>query len=54
MQQTSFLDTFVLLQEALRHWRGLEPGPRTAFRLLHVSTDEVYGTLGPEGLFWFA
>src|SRR5271169_1224848 len=49
--QTNIVGTFVLLQEALRYWRGLEPGRRTGFRLLHVSTDEVYGTLGPEGLF---
>jgi dTDP-glucose 4,6-dehydratase len=49
--QTNIVGTFVLLQEALRYWRGLEPGRRAAFRLLHVSTDEVYGTLGPEGLF---
>jgi dTDP-glucose 4,6-dehydratase len=49
--QTNVVGTFTLLQEALRHWRGLEPGRRAAFRLLHVSTDEVYGTLGPEGLF---
>jgi dTDP-glucose 4,6-dehydratase len=49
--QTNIVGTFVLLQEALRYWRGLEPAQRAAFRLLHVSTDEVYGTLGPEGLF---
>jgi dTDP-glucose 4,6-dehydratase len=49
--QTNIVGTFVLLQEALRYWRGLEPGRRAGFRLLHVSTDEVYGTLGPDGLF---
>ncbi len=49
--QTNIVGTFVLLQEALRHWRSLDAAGRAAFRLLHVSTDEVYGTLGPEGLF---
>jgi dTDP-glucose 4,6-dehydratase len=49
--QTNIVGTFLLLQEALRYWRGLEAGRRAAFRLLHVSTDEVFGTLGPEGLF---
>jgi dTDP-glucose 4,6-dehydratase len=49
--QTNIVGTFVLLQEALRYWRGLDPGRRAGFRLLHVSTDEVYGTLGAEGLF---
>jgi dTDP-glucose 4,6-dehydratase len=49
--QTNMVGTFTLLQEALRYWRRLDPDRRTAFRLLHVSTDEVYGTLGPEGQF---
>src|SRR5271170_6010685 len=33
------------------YWRGLEPRRRAAFRLLHISTDEVYGSLGADGLF---
>ena len=49
--RTNVVGTFTLLQEALRYWRGLEPARRSAFRLLHVSTDEVYGSLGAEGLF---
>src|SRR6516164_3844614 len=49
--RTNVVGTFTLLQEALRYWRGLEPAGRSAFRLLHVSTDEVYGSLGPEGFF---
>jgi dTDP-glucose 4,6-dehydratase len=49
--QTNIVGTFVLLQEALRYWRNLAPPRRDGFRLLHISTDEVYGTLGPEGLF---
>ena len=49
--QTNILGTYALLQETLRYWRGLEPRRRTAFRLLHISTDEVYGSLGVDGLF---
>jgi dTDP-glucose 4,6-dehydratase len=48
---TNVVGTFTLLQEALRYWRGLPPDRSAAFRLLHVSTDEVYGSLGPDGLF---
>ena len=46
--QTNLVGTFHLLQAALSHWRSLEPEARKAFRFLHVSTDEVYGTLGPD------
>ena len=49
--QTNVVGTFTLLQEALRHWHGLDPGARDKFRFLHVSTDEVFGSLGPRGLF---
>jgi dTDP-glucose 4,6-dehydratase len=49
--QTNIVGTFTLLQEALRYWGSLTSARRAAFRLLHVSTDEVYGTLGPDGLF---
>ncbi|MGD0076589.1 MAG: dTDP-glucose 4,6-dehydratase [Candidatus Binataceae bacterium] len=49
--QTNIVGTFTLLQEALHYWRSLETSRRAAFRLLHVSTDEVYGSLGSEGLF---
>ena len=49
--RTNVVGTFTLLQEALRYWRGLEPARRSAFRLLHVSTDEVCGSLGADGLF---
>src|SRR5439155_11152676 len=49
--QTNVVGTFSLLQEALRHWRGLTPEKRTRFRFLHVSTDEVFGSLGMSGLF---
>jgi dTDP-glucose 4,6-dehydratase len=49
--QTNILGTFILLQEALRYWRGLDQGAQARFRFHHISTDEVYGSLGPEGLF---
>jgi dTDP-glucose 4,6-dehydratase len=49
--ETNIVGTFRLLQESLRYWRGLDRERRAAFRLLHVSTDEVYGTLGTDGLF---
>lgn len=49
--QTNVVGTLNLLECALAHWRGLAPERREAFRFLHVSTDEVYGSLGPEGRF---
>jgi dTDP-glucose 4,6-dehydratase len=49
--QTNIVGTFTLLQEALRHWRRLDPPAQAHFRFHHISTDEVYGTLGTEGLF---
>jgi len=49
--RTNIAGTFTLLQETLRHWRALTPQARKAFRLLHVSTDEVFGSLGPDGAF---
>jgi dTDP-glucose 4,6-dehydratase len=49
--ETNVLGTFTLLQEALRYWRGLDPVAHAQFRFHHVSTDEVYGSLGPEKLF---
>lgn len=49
--ETNVVGTFTLLQEALRHWRRLTPHKRARFRFLHVSTDEVFGSLGPSGLF---
>jgi dTDP-glucose 4,6-dehydratase len=48
---TNIVGAFTLLQEGLRYWRSLDPTGRAAFRLLHVSTDEVYGSLGASGLF---
>jgi len=48
---TNIVGTFVLLEAARAFIGGLEPAARDAFRFLHVSTDEVYGTLGASGLF---
>jgi len=49
--QTNVVGTFRLLEAARKHWSGLPEAERAAFRFLHVSTDEVYGSLGPEGRF---
>src|SRR5579872_7053080 len=49
--QTNIVGTFTLLQEALRHWRTLSPEKRAGFRFLHISTDEVFGSLGEDGFF---
>jgi dTDP-glucose 4,6-dehydratase len=46
---TNLVGTGTLLGAALDHWKELEAGRREAFRFLHVSTDEVYGDLGPDG-----
>jgi dTDP-glucose 4,6-dehydratase len=48
---TNVVGTHVLLEAALDYWRALPPDRQAAFRFLHVSTDEVYGSLGAEGLF---
>ena len=45
--QTNVIGTFSLLEEARAHWMRLEGDAKSAFRFLHVSTDEVYGSLGP-------
>jgi len=46
--QTNVIGTFSLLEEARAYWGGLAGAEKDAFRFLHVSTDEVYGSLGPE------
>lgn len=48
---TNIVGTFVLLEVARAYWSELKGSQRDAFRLLHVSTDEVYGSLGADGLF---
>ena len=45
--QTNVVGTLRLLHAAKRHWTGLSSEDKESFRFLHVSTDEVYGTLGP-------
>jgi dTDP-glucose 4,6-dehydratase len=45
--RTNVNGTFSLLEEARAYWAQLAEGPKSAFRFLHVSTDEVYGSLGP-------
>ncbi len=45
--RTNVMGTFTLLEQARVYWNGLGDPERAAFRFLHVSTDEVYGTLGP-------
>jgi dTDP-glucose 4,6-dehydratase len=49
--QTNITGTYVLLEAARRYWSRLDGPRRDAFRFHHVSTDEVYGSLGPDGLF---
>lgn len=49
--QTNVVGTFTLLEAARGYWNGLDASAKEAFRFLHVSTDEVYGSLGDEGLF---
>ncbi|HLN24919.1 MAG TPA: dTDP-glucose 4,6-dehydratase [Patescibacteria group bacterium] len=44
---TNVVGTFTLLEQVLGYWRGLPEDRRAAFRFHHVSTDEVYGSLGP-------
>ncbi len=46
--RSNVVGTFTLLQAAHRHWLGLEAAEQRAFRFLHVSTDEVFGSLGPD------
>ena len=48
---TNIYGTFVLLEVARAYWSQLSGVRREAFRFVHVSTDEVYGSLGDEGLF---
>jgi dTDP-glucose 4,6-dehydratase len=46
--RTNVLGTFVLLEAARGYWSGLAPAQRAAFRFHHISTDEVFGALGPD------
>jgi dTDP-glucose 4,6-dehydratase len=49
--QTNIIGTFTLLEAARDYWLGLDEASKKAFRFLHVSTDEVYGSLCDGGLF---
>ena len=49
--QTNVVGTFTLLEVARDYFNGLDDARKQAFRFHHVSTDEVYGSLGDEGLF---
>ncbi len=46
--ETNVNGTFGLLEAARAYWSALESAEKAAFRFLHVSTDEVYGSLGPD------
>lgn len=46
--QTNILGTFTLLEEVRAWWQALQEPDKSSFRFLHVSTDEVYGSLGPD------
>lgn len=48
---TNVTGTATVLEAARAHWNGLSGRARDGFRLLHVSTDEVFGSLGPKGRF---
>jgi dTDP-glucose 4,6-dehydratase len=49
--QTNLVGTFVMLNQVLGYWRGLGDVEKAAFRFHHISTDEVFGSLGEEGFF---
>ncbi|HEY9537509.1 MAG TPA: dTDP-glucose 4,6-dehydratase [Kiloniellaceae bacterium] len=49
--RTNVVGTYTLLEVATAWWRELEGSARRAFRFHHISTDEVYGSLGADGLF---
>ena len=49
--ETNVMGSFTMLEAARNYWQNLEGADKDMFRFLHVSTDEVYGSLGAEGLF---
>ena len=49
--QTNIVGTYTLLEAARNHWNGLDAPHKAAFRFHHISTDEVYGSLGDAGFF---
>ena len=49
--ETNLVGSYVLLQASLDYWRVLDAAAKSAFRFHHISTDEVFGSLGSEGRF---
>jgi dTDP-glucose 4,6-dehydratase len=49
--QTNVVGTYTMLAEARSYWQGLDDDAKARFRFHHISTDEVYGSLGDTGLF---
>jgi len=49
--QTNMVGTFVMLNQTLGYWRSLPEAEKAAFRFHHISTDEVFGSLGEDGFF---
>jgi len=49
--ETNLVGTFRVLEAATEYWRGLDDADKAAFRLHHISTDEVFGALDDEGKF---
>jgi dTDP-glucose 4,6-dehydratase len=49
--QTNLVGTYTMLEAARNYWSALQPDQKKAFRFHHISTDEVYGSLGENGLF---
>lgn len=49
--ETNIVGTYTLLEAARTYWQALNVADQDAFRFQHISTDEVYGSLGAEGLF---
>ncbi len=49
--QTNIVGTFRMIEAAREFWNNLEDSDRTNFRFLHISTDEVFGSLGKDGFF---
>ena len=49
--QTNVVGTYTMLEATRAYWNGLSDEEKKSFRFLHVSTDEVFGSLGPDGYF---
>ena len=49
--QTNIVGTYTMLEAARKYWNGLPPADQPHFRFHHISTDEVYGSLGDSGFF---